>query len=344
MAEQNPPIFLQAGSHPAEDVRNAFSSIMSPGIANFGDLKVTQSLTPAMSVLVATGSAWVPGSEVGVSYQGSYFVHNRGDKTLTISASNPSNPRIDLIVAKVQDAAYSGATNSWSLSVVTGTAAGSPVAPTAPVNSIVLARVAVAAAASTIVNANITDYRTRAAALGAQTICTSTTRPASPYIGQRIYELDTFRELIYQGATSGWQQPWNEPWGYMSSATNTTPVSGVTTTQTDLLSVTWTAVAGRRYQIDAIVEILSTVANDVIESQLTDASNVRVNRCVHSMNAASSAETFNFLHIETPAAGSTTRKIRFGRAAGSGSLTGGGNSTFPSLLMVRDIGPSANPT
>lgn len=35
-------------------------------------------------------------------------------------------------------------------------------------------------------------------------VCTSTTRPATPFEGQRIYETDTNRELLYDG--SGWDR------------------------------------------------------------------------------------------------------------------------------------------
>jgi hypothetical protein len=59
----------------------------------------------------------------------------------------------------VRDAFYSGANNDVIFNVVAGTPAGSPVAPATPANSIALATVAVAANASTIVTADITDVR-----------------------------------------------------------------------------------------------------------------------------------------------------------------------------------------
>jgi hypothetical protein len=63
-------------------------------------------------------------------------------------------------VVAVQDAYYGGTANNQVLfQAVTGTPASSPVAPAAPANSITLAYVAVAANATSIVNANITDQR-----------------------------------------------------------------------------------------------------------------------------------------------------------------------------------------
>lgn len=40
--------------------------------------------------------------------------------------------------------------------------------------------------------------------VGNMIVCTSTTRPATPFEGQRIYETDTNRELLYDG--SGWDR------------------------------------------------------------------------------------------------------------------------------------------
>lgn len=41
-------------------------------------------------------------------------------------------------------------------------------------------------------------------AVGNIIVCTSTTRPSTPFEGQRIYETDTNRELLYDG--SGWDR------------------------------------------------------------------------------------------------------------------------------------------
>ena len=160
MTEKNPAIFIQAGTHPAEDVRRAFDIFVgagSEGIVAATDLAVTETGTPAMSVTVATGRAIIQGTEG--TYQGPYIVENRGITVVAVTASDVSNPRTDLVVARVQDQAYSGTTNAWSLAVIEGTPAASPVAPTLPANALLLATVTVAAAVSTIVNANIADGR-----------------------------------------------------------------------------------------------------------------------------------------------------------------------------------------
>jgi hypothetical protein len=76
-----------------------------------------------------------------------------------LNTANPTNPRIDLICATVNDAYYTGSLNNVVIQAIAGTPAGSPVAPSLPANSITLATVAVGAGATAITNANITDTR-----------------------------------------------------------------------------------------------------------------------------------------------------------------------------------------
>lgn len=204
--------WIQASSHPADTDRLVLEGLMNPAGAPVSgaaygvgqavnDLKVQAKGTPNMSVDVLSGHGWVDGTE-GAN-QGAYHVYNDATKNVVVAASDPTNPRKDLVVAKVQDAAYSGATNAWSIAVVTGTPAASPAEPAVPVNAIVLALVDVAALATTVVNGNITDRRRRASGLGGVAVCTSATRPAAPYAGQVIFETDTNFLKVWSG--SAWE-------------------------------------------------------------------------------------------------------------------------------------------
>lgn len=158
MTLRTPPSWLQNGSHPAENDRLTTQALWATtGIINSSSLAVTQNSPVGMSVLVASGWAAVLGTEQ--SNMGAYVVYNDATATLGITTADPTNPRIDLVCATVRDAYYSGAFNDVILQVVAGTPAGSPVAPSLPANSISLATVAVAAGASSITNANITDTR-----------------------------------------------------------------------------------------------------------------------------------------------------------------------------------------
>lgn len=158
MALRTPPSWLQNGSHPAENDRLSMQAIISStGIIGTSSLAVSQAATPAMAVQVAAGWGAVVGNFT--TNMGVYQAYNDAATQLTVTTSNPSNPRIDRVVMTVLDAFYTGASNTVTFQVIAGTPAVSPVAPTLPVNSLSLATVAVAAGATSITNANITDTR-----------------------------------------------------------------------------------------------------------------------------------------------------------------------------------------
>jgi hypothetical protein len=199
---------LAAVSQAPEPFRRLLSSIFGnrPGVVNAADWAVTQNGTPNMSVNVAAGQGLVLGSES--STQGGYFCQSLSVTNLAIGASNPTNPRRDLVVGRIRDNQYAtGPTSAFDLFVVAGTPAASPSDPTVPANCLVIARVAVAALASTVVNANITDLRTtftgqaRASALGAPVVCVSTSKPTTGlYEGLQIYCTDIDSAQVWNGS------------------------------------------------------------------------------------------------------------------------------------------------
>ena len=161
MALRTPPSWLQNGTHPAENDRLTVTNSLygAGGMADYGAMKVSQLATPGMSVQMAAGHAIIPGTET--AQQGYYIAYNDATASVAIATADPSLPRKDRIVIKVQDSYYSGATNIVTFAAVTGTPASSPVVPAAPANSLTLAIVDVAAATTSIVDANITDMRTQ---------------------------------------------------------------------------------------------------------------------------------------------------------------------------------------
>jgi len=164
MALRTPPSWLQNGSHPAENDRlTATGSLWSSGgICDYGDLIVAPTATPSMAVTVAGGRAIIAGTQT--TTQGYYVAFNDAPYTATISTANASLGRIDLVVITIQDAYYGGTVNNQVLfQVITGTPGSTPVAPSAPSNSIILAQVLVAAAVTSITSGAITDTRTLAA-------------------------------------------------------------------------------------------------------------------------------------------------------------------------------------
>jgi hypothetical protein len=162
MALRTPPSWLQNGTHPAENDRlTVTNSLWSVGgVADYGSMRISQLATPGMSVQAAAGHAVIPGTEI--SNQGFYIAYNDAATTIAIATADPSLPRKDRVVVKVQDSYYSGSVNQVTFAVVTGTPASSPVAPSAPANALSLAIVDVAAGATSLVDANITDVRIQA--------------------------------------------------------------------------------------------------------------------------------------------------------------------------------------
>jgi hypothetical protein len=140
----------------ADTFGTMLNAMVTNGVVKDADdaLAVSQSGTPAMSVSVATGRAFV-----GHTSKRRYY-RNTSALTLTIEAADGSNPRDDLIVLEMAEAT---GTRSVALKVVKGTAAGSPSDPslttTEATFQFAIARVRVGTGVSTIVNANITDLR-----------------------------------------------------------------------------------------------------------------------------------------------------------------------------------------
>jgi hypothetical protein len=102
-----------------------------------------------MQVKVPTGRAWIEG----------FYYENDAIKTLAISAADPSNPRIDRVVVRLDRTA-----NTITAAVKTGTPAATPSAPaltqTSATWEIALAQVRVNAGVASIAAGDVTDERT----------------------------------------------------------------------------------------------------------------------------------------------------------------------------------------
>lgn len=148
------------------------SQLFTPGVANIGvttGWQVAQRGAGAnMSVDVAAGTGLIQNPA------GTYSLDAWTDATVntTVSASNPSNPRIDAVVAYIDlSVNTTGSANdpgALKFLDVAGTPAGSPVAPTSGTIQtavgasnpwVLLANLAIAANATQVVNANVTDKR-----------------------------------------------------------------------------------------------------------------------------------------------------------------------------------------
>lgn len=169
MAEINPPLYLdQDEAYGADELGLPYRDIMGEGIVGVGDLLVTASA--GLKSSVAPGAAWVTGDDDPTA-QPCYRMRNDAAVLLQHDAADATNARIDLVIAEVMDATFSGVSKLWRLRIVKGTPGAVPAAPALPVNAIALATVTIPAGSGTL--GTITDKRTRATVGGGQALSAS---------------------------------------------------------------------------------------------------------------------------------------------------------------------------
>lgn len=156
MAIMTPPAWAQNGIYTAQLDRLVLNGFLkTSGITSSGAFNVRQEIPSTMNVIVSAGKAYINGADT--ANQGWYHIFNDGDVALNIPGSNATNPRIDLVYIKIYDQAFFGTENVAAIEIKTGIPDPSPVVPTVTGTYLPLARIAVAAGATTITNANITQ-------------------------------------------------------------------------------------------------------------------------------------------------------------------------------------------
>jgi len=210
----------------AEIFRQLFSSLVNgrAGIFSETAFQVRQrSVGADASVDVKSGALLVAGTE-GAN-QGFYHIIN--DKDLNVSRPQPPTTnlsRLDTVIVRVRDSVFSSGQGPdgeiyndaqvvWVAGVPTS---GTPAAPDIDAlgyeNYYRLANVSVPAGSPTTptTSSNITDLRisstianqNQVSLVGGISLCTSTSRPSSPRLGQVIWEEDTKQLVINEGIGS----------------------------------------------------------------------------------------------------------------------------------------------
>ena len=172
-------------------------------------------------------------------------------------------------------------------------------------------------------------------------VCTSSTRPTSPYVGQVILETDTGNLLEYYGSTTGWAMPWNLPWGQVSRyvESGSTSPSITTTTSTMLTSASFTPLANRLYRVTSTWAAYSAGGGNVVDF-------------THYWNGG----TINWYYQYFPAAGTqmsgtlvsvgtlsvATGSVLLQARAEAGSGTFWNNGSTRNHITVEDIGPAGS--
>ncbi|MFN3004976.1 hypothetical protein [Mycolicibacterium wolinskyi] len=163
----NPSLVDQEGLH------KYLTRLFGPGVAtafNANGWKVTQRGAGAnMSVDIAVGDGLLarPSGDYG------FWGWTTATENVAVTAANPTNPRIDTVVAwvdtSVTTTGSANSPNALKFQIMAGTPGGSPVAmPDVTIQStlgaavawIKLATINVAAGSTSVVNANISDVRT----------------------------------------------------------------------------------------------------------------------------------------------------------------------------------------
>jgi hypothetical protein len=171
-------------------------------------------------------------------------------------------------------------------------------------------------------------------------VCTSSTRPASPYEGQVIYETDTDKVLVWNG--TAWYPNWNLPWGIIGYAT---PLSASFTTSSATpvdvtgMSISFTGIANRRYRVNFNASQIFGTSGDRARLTFTGTNITPVKSYYFGLLPSSSGIADSYSHIFT-ATGASVIKLQFCRDAGSGNAsiyadTAEGYGHF----YLEDIGP-----
>lgn len=199
-----------------------------------GGLAVTPG--SGLSVNVASGAIVIPAPNAA---QGGYTVYNDGVLGLGLAAASASNPRIDLLIARVADPFYySGGDGQPAIKVITGSAASSPTIPPIPSTEgayVVLKQIAVPANATALTAGQITDYATpvtnTAAAGGVLRVQTTAQRDAAltsgaVYPGMSVW-VDAVKEehkLALDPSTGATRWLRNKAWALFTPAVLRSPL------------------------------------------------------------------------------------------------------------------------
>lgn len=158
MPEIQPPSYSEDGCVTAQQDRLLWGSVIcQEGVVAGEGFDASHDGGANLNVTVSAGEAWIQGDDI--ANQGVYFVSSDSDVTVTLDPADPTDDRIDLIVARVYDTGVVGSGDpEWHIEVVTGQPSPAPIPPTLPASAIPLWRVRVPAGSS---GANITLTDTR---------------------------------------------------------------------------------------------------------------------------------------------------------------------------------------
>ena len=126
--------------------------------------------------------------------------------------------------------------------------------------------------------------------------------------------------------------------GYAQIVANTAAVGAVT--DVTGLSVTFTAVAGRRYKTSIVCGQFATIAGDGLSVMIADGAGTQLMRHTFLVPVNNCESAVSTRVVETGLSGSVTRKVQHQRLSGTGTSTVTAAATYPASILVEDIGPA----
>lgn len=197
------PINAAAGvpAYSSQQFRQAMATLLNPGATG---LSVQEGVRPGpgldvtlagSTITITAGAAVIQGGSS--TAQGGYMLLSDASVTKTLTAANATNPRVDLVYARIRDtdADASGARDG-DIIYLAGTAGASPVAPTPPDPSVtVLATISVPTSGG---GSPVVSYSSRAYTAAAGAVTYGISPPPNPFIGQ-LWDLAGLRR--WDGST-----------------------------------------------------------------------------------------------------------------------------------------------
>jgi hypothetical protein len=356
---------LVGGSTPTSSVPGIFPAGGNP-------LQVTQKASPGMGVTVKAGVIAVPGNAGTVAPYGLVLDTNTD---LVVTGADLTNPRIDLVIAKIYNPGTSSA--DGTIEILTGTAAPSPSRPTLPTGNyhcISIATIAVAASASSILNANISVAQSDT--WSASTSDAGwTAAPGGCVVQAGLVAMSSTRRAAWAARLAPYT-PWYDPTARVGGYTDGTDlvpttirklfqVQGATTATSTSTSPTTVMTSGsltvfggtRRIRVTAsgYVGNDSTAETAWISARpyltgtgtITGITNTWTRAQIRSFGANSGSPTtwtrvpFTISHVFDAGAGTFSVRMDFIRETTGGTGSAGTTSYLSDgCLLVEDIGPA----
>lgn len=176
-------------------------------------------------------------------------------------------------------------------------------------------------------------------------IANAAARPASPYSGQAVYQLDTNQLFFWTGST--WTLDWGIGWGLIATSSGGTSNKSFTrvtsgnisvTTTSDLASFTVTPVTGRAYEI-GVTACCQKITNAGYARIYFDVGGTLTYFNTYVTGSANDYITIGGATVVTGLAASST-VIKATCEAQNTGVTVFANGGTPVIFYMKDIGPA----